>query len=166
MDYNITEWDISYVRIAQVLAEQSKCSAKKVGCVIVKDQNIISSGVNGTPKGYINCNELWKKNEEGLWTDMNGKVLEDQSSHKKWSLNFEVHAEMNAISKLAGSTSSGEGSTLYCNYSPCIQCAKNIIPTGITRIVYDKDFDDIALVKEFLEKNGIKVIKIGRNESL
>ena len=55
------EWDISYLKIAEALAENSKCSAKKVGCVIVKDQNIISSGVNGTPKGFINCNEYGVK---------------------------------------------------------------------------------------------------------
>ena len=64
------EWDMSYLRIAEVLAEKSKCSAKKVGCVVVKDQNIISSGVNGTPKGFVNCNELWCKNDEGLLTGM------------------------------------------------------------------------------------------------
>ena len=125
------EWDMSYLRIAEVLAEKSKCSAKKVGCVVVKDQNIIS--------------------------------LENQSSHKEWSLKFEIHAEMNAISKLARSASSAEGATLYCNYCPCIQCAKNIIPTGITRIIYINDFDDSDIVTEFLSKNNIEVIKMNPN---
>ena len=157
------EWDISYLKIAEVLAEKSKCSAKKVGCVVVKDQNIISSGVNGTPKGFVNCNELWCKNDEGLWTSLDGNILENQSSHKEWSLKFEIHAEMNAISKLARSTSSAEGATLYCNYCPCIQCAKNIIPTGITRVIYINDFDDSDIVTEFLSKNNIEVIKMNPN---
>lgn len=157
---NVNKWDISYLKMTTTLAEHSKCSAKKVGCLIVKNQNIISSGINGTPKGFINCNELFLKNDDGKWTDIHGNVLSNQNSHKEWSLQFEIHAEMNAISKLARSTSSAEGSTLYCNYCPCSQCAKNIIPTGIKRVVFSKDFDDTPIVSEFLNKNGIEVIKI------
>lgn len=111
--------DLTYLKMAEVLAELSTARRAKVGCLIVKDTHIIAEGYNGTPKGFDNNCE--NETTEGLVTKP--EVL---------------HAESNAITKLAKSTNSSEGATLYCTLEPCIECSKLIIQAGIKRVVFSK----------------------------
>tara|TARA_Y100000361_G_C11159106_1_gene346015 strand:- start:430 stop:867 length:438 start_codon:yes stop_codon:yes gene_type:complete len=126
------ELDCAYLKMCNVWSNLSKAKRRKVGCLIVKDGVIISDGYNGTPKGFDNnCEYLI---EEDLITKP--EVL---------------HAESNAITKLAKSTQSSEGATMYITISPCIDCSKLIIQSGITRVVYGewyKSNDGINLLKK------------------
>lgn len=106
--------DRRYLRMARIWAENSYCVRRQVGAIIVKDSMIISDGFNGTPSGFEN-------------------VCEDESNHTK---PYVLHAEANAITKVARSNNSSEGATLYVTASPCIECAKLIIQAGISRVVY------------------------------
>ena len=129
--------DSLYLRMANVWAENSHCKRNKVGCLIVKDRRIISDGYNGTPSGFINDCE-----------DCDNKTLPTV-----------LHAEANAITKLAMSTNSSEGSTLYVTLSPCFDCAKLIIQSGIKRIVYSETYRNTDSFELFREA-GIEIIKI------
>ena len=123
-----------YIRMAQIWAENSSCQRRKVGSLIVKDQMIISDGYNGTPSGFENC-------------------CEDETGH---TYPFVLHAEANAITKVARSNNSSDGATLYVTSSPCIECAKLIIQAGIKRVVFSEYYrlqDGIDL----LRKAGIQV---------
>ena len=108
--------DLRYLRMAQIWSENSYCQRRKVGALIVKDKMIISDGYNGTPSGFPN-------------------ICEDSDNR---TLPYVLHAEANAITKVAKSNNSSEGSTLYVTDSPCIECAKLIIQAGIKRVVYSK----------------------------
>lgn len=123
--------DETYLRMAHVWAENSYAKRKKVGCIIVKDNQIIADGYNGTPYGFDNdCEHKIP----------GGYVTKDEV----------LHAESNAITKLARSNQSSVGSTLYSTLSPCWECSKLIIQAGIVRVVYTeryKDVDGITLLK-------------------
>ena len=108
--------DKRYIRMAQIWAENSYCQRRKVGALIVKDKMIISDGYNGTPAGFENC-------------------CEDETGH---TFPFVLHAEANAITKVARSNNSSDGATLYVTSSPCIECAKLIIQSGIKRVVFSE----------------------------
>ena len=110
--------DSRYLRMARIWAENSYCRRRKVGALVVKDKAIISDGYNGTPSGFEN-------------------VCEDENGVTK---PYVLHAEANAITKLARSTNSGDGATLYVTASPCIECAKLIIQAGIRRVVYGEKY--------------------------
>ena len=133
----LTKYDKAYLRIATEWGLLSYCKRKQVGAIIVKDRMIISDGYNGTPSGFDNCCE----DEEGL-------------TH--WHV---LHAEANAILKVARSTQSCEGATLYITLSPCKECSKLIHQSGIKRVVYQHGYRDDSGV-QFLEKAGIEVICI------
>ena len=125
--------DRRYLRMARIWAENSYCKRRQVGAIIVKDKMIISDGYNGTPAGFEN-------------------VCEDETDHTK---PYVLHAEANAITKVACSNNSSDGSTLYVTSSPCIECAKLIIQAGIKRVVYGEVYrlrDGIDL----LERAGIE----------
>ena len=109
-----TKKDYLYMRMARVWAENSYCIRRQVGALMVKDQRIISDGYNGTPSGFEN-------------------VCEDENNVSK---PYVLHAEANAISKVARSHNSSDGATLYVTASPCIECSKLIIQAGIRRVVY------------------------------
>lgn len=113
-------FDISYMKMAYLWAENSHCKRKKVGALIVKDNLIISDGYNGTPQGMDNC-------------------CEDELGETLW---YVIHAEANALCKLGRSTVSSEGATLYVTLSPCKHCSKLILRHGIKRVVYDKQHSD------------------------
>lgn len=115
-----TRFDIAYMRMAHEWAKMSHCKRKQVGALIVKNNTIISDGYNGTPQGTDNC-------------------CEDSSGETKWHV---IHAEANAICKLAQGTNSGEGATLYLTLSPCRECSKLIHRTGIKRVVFDRAHSD------------------------
>ena len=129
-----TKYDKAYLRIAKEWSRLSYCKRKQVGAIIVKDRMIISDGYNGTPSGFENCCE----DEEGI---------------TKW---YVLHAEANAILKVAGSTQSCEGATLYITLSPCKECSKLIHQSGITRVVYFEGYKDDSGI-EFLKKAGVEV---------
>ena len=125
--------DLRYLRMARIWAENSYCKRRQVGALVVKDKMIISDGYNGTPSGFEN-------------------VCEDNNVTKPYVL----HAEANAITKLARSSNNSEGSTLYVTASPCIECSKLIIQSGIKRVVYAEKYrltDGIDLLK----RAGVKV---------
>jgi dCMP deaminase len=125
--------------MAKVWSENSHCKRNKVGCLVVKDRQIISDGYNGTPSGFPNECE-----------DCNNKTLSSV-----------LHAEANAITKLAKSTNSAEGSTLYVTLSPCFDCAKLIIQSGIKRIVYSEEYRNTDSFKLFEDANiELKQLKI------
>jgi len=125
-------YDRAYLRIAQEWGKLSHCTRKQVGALIVKDRMIISDGYNGTPTGFEN-------------------PCEDEEGYTKW---YVLHAEANAILKVASSTQSCKGATLYITLSPCKECSKLIHQAGIVRVVYAKAYrDDSGL--QFLEKAGI-----------
>ncbi|CAL2082094.1 dCMP deaminase family protein [Tenacibaculum sp. 190524A05c] len=125
----------TYLNMAKQWGKLSHCNRKQVGALIVKDRMIISDGYNGTPTGFENACE----DEEG-WT--------------KW---YVLHAEANAILKVAGSTQSCKGATLYITLSPCKDCSKLIHQSGITRVVYSDEYKDKSGL-EFLEKAGVELI--------
>ena len=130
--------DVRYLRMARIWAENSYCKRRQVGALVVKDKMIISDGYNGTPSGFEN-------------------VCEDDNNVTK---PYVLHAEANAITKLARSSNNSDGATIYITASPCIECAKLIIQAGIKRVVYGEKYrltDGI----ELLERVGIEVIYIG-----
>lgn len=131
------KYDKAYLRIASEWSKLSYCQRKQVGAIIVRDRMIISDGYNGTPSGFENNCE----DEEGL---------------TKW---YVLHAEANAISKVARSTQSCENATLYITLSPCRECSKLIHQSGIKRVVYQNGYRDTSGI-DFLEKAGIEVIQI------
>ena len=129
--------DIRYLRMARVWAENSYCVRRQVGALIVKDKMIISDGYNGTPSGFEN-------------------ICEDDLGKTK---PYVLHAEANAITKVAKSANNCDGATLYVTASPCIECSKLIIQAGIKRIVYsDRYRSDDGL--ELLQRGGIECIRI------
>lgn len=133
--------DNRYLRMAHIWSENSYCKRRKVGALVVKDKTIISDGYNGTPSGFEN-------------------VCEDENNVTK---PYVLHAEANAITKLARSTNSGEGATLYVTASPCIECAKLIIRAGIKRVVYGEKYrldDGLRL----LQRAGIETVYCGPEE--
>ena len=129
--------DLRYLRMAQIWAENSYCHRRQVGALIVKDKMIISDGYNGTPAGFEN-------------------VCEDEEGHTK---PYVLHAEANAITKVACSNNSSDGATLYVTSSPCIECAKLIIQAGIKRVVYGEVYrltDGIDL----LARAGVECVQL------
>ncbi|MAP55848.1 dCMP deaminase family protein [Altibacter sp.] len=131
------KYDVAYLRMAQEWSKLSYCLRKQVGALIVKDKMIISDGYNGTPTGFEN-------------------FCEDEEGYTKW---YVLHAEANAISKVASSTQSCNGATLYITMSPCKECSKLIHQAGIKRLVYLEEYKDNSGVK-FLEKAGVSITHI------
>lgn len=133
----VTKFDIAYLKMAAEWAKLSYCQRKQVGALIVKDRMIISDGYNGTPSGFDNR-------------------CEDDDGNTQW---YVLHAEANAILKLASSTQSAKDATLYLTLSPCKECSKLILQSGIKKLVYVdnyKDNDGIA----FLKNHGIEIVQV------
>ena len=128
-----TKRDYLYMRMARTWSENSYCVRRKVGAILVKDQMIISDGYNGTPSGFEN-------------------VCEEDNVSKPYVL----HAEANALTKVARSHNSSDGATLYVTASPCMECAKLIIQSGIKRVVYGEKYRIMDGV-ELLERAGVQV---------
>ncbi|AIY12809.1 MULTISPECIES: deoxycytidylate deaminase [Cellulophaga] len=131
------KYDKAYLRMASEWGKLSFCKRKQVGAIIVKDRMIISDGYNGTPTGFENH-------------------CEDEEGYTKW---YVLHAEANAISKVASSTQSCNGATLYITLSPCKECSKLIHQSGIKRVVYQNGYkDDSGL--QFLQKAGVELVHL------
>ena len=135
------ELDKRYLRMAAVWAENSYCRRRQVGALIVKDKMIISDGYNGTPSGFEN-------------------QCEDENGATKL---YVLHAEANAITKIACSNNNSRGATLYVTASPCIECAKLIIQAGIKRVVYSEQYRLTEGV-ELLQRANIEIVYIGNKE--
>lgn len=127
----------AYLRMAASWSELSHCERKKVGALIVKDEMIISDGYNGTPSGFENC-------------------CEDEEGNTQW---YVLHAEANAILKVAKSTNNCKGATLYLTLSPCKDCSKLVLQAGISRVVYKDAYKDPSGI-DFLISAGVEVIQI------
>jgi len=140
--------DRNFINIAHEIATASKCVSKNVGAVIVKNGRILSTGYNGTPAGYTNCCEHWSD--------------EYTKEHHEWSKTYEIHAEMNAIIWAAREGISIKDATIYVTLEPCSDCSKNIIASGIKRIVYDKSYEhtNSEIVTKFIKDNGVIIEKI------
>ncbi|HKJ07220.1 MAG TPA: dCMP deaminase family protein [Flavobacteriaceae bacterium] len=132
-------YDEAYMRMALEWAKLSHCKRKKVGALIVKERMIISDGYNGTPTGFENC-------------------CEDEFESTKW---YVLHAEANAILKVASSTQSCKNSTLYITMSPCKECSKLIHQSGIKRVVYYTKYKDTSGV-DFLQKAGVELTHLNQ----
>lgn len=133
----LNKYDRAYLRIAKEWSLLSYCKRKQVGAIIVRDRMIISDGYNGTPSGFENC-------------------CEDADGLTNW---YVLHAEANAILKVARSTQTCEGATLYITLSPCKECSKLIHQSGIMRVVYQTGYKDTSGV-DFLIKAGVIVEQI------
>jgi dCMP deaminase len=131
------KYDFTYLKMAQNWSELSHCTRKKVGCLIVKNGMIISDGYNGTPSGYDNC-------------------CENEQNETHW---YTIHAEANAILKCAKWGNSCVSSTMYLTHSPCKECSKLILQSGINRVVYLEDYKDLEGVN-FLLNSKIEVVKL------
>lgn len=132
--------DTRYLRMALIWAENSYCERRKVGALVVKNKAIISDGYNGTPSGFEN-------------------VCEDDNNVTK---PYVLHAEANAITKLARSSNSSDGATMYITASPCIECAKLIIQAGVKRVVYGENYR-LRDGLELLERAGIETVFINKD---
>lgn len=129
--------DQRYLKMASIWAQNSYCKERQVGAILVKDQMIISDGYNGTPSGFEN-------------------ICEDENNNTK---PYVLHAEANAITKIAKSNNSSEGATMYVTSSPCVECAKLIIQAGIKRVVFTANYrleDGISLLK----RANIEVVQV------
>ncbi|MCH3881624.1 MULTISPECIES: deoxycytidylate deaminase [Tenacibaculum] len=131
------KYDKAYLRMAHEWGKLSHCDRKKVGAIIVKDRMIISDGFNGTPTGFEN-------------------PCEDEENYTKW---YVLHAEANAILKVAGSTQSCKDATLYITLSPCKECSKLIHQSGIKRVVYAQKYKDTSGI-DFLKKAGVELMHL------
>lgn len=140
--------DRNFINIAHEIASASKCVSKQVGAVIVKNGRILSTGYNGTPTGFTNCCDHWK-----------GEYTKD---HHEWSKTYEIHAEMNSIIWAAREGISIDGATIYVTLEPCSECSKNLIASGIKRIVYDRAYEhtNSDVVSKFIKDNGVVIEKI------
>lgn len=134
MDKKQEKYDKAYLRMATEWAKLSHCNRKQVGALIVKNRTIISDGYNGTPSGFTNS-------------------CEDEDGNTHW---YVLHAEANAILKVAKSTQNAEGGTLYVTLSPCKDCSKLIIQAGIKRVVFLNKYKDESGI-DFLKQFGIEV---------
>ena len=132
------KYDAAYLRMAAEWSKLSYCQRRQVGALIVKGRSIISDGYNGTPSGFEN-------------------FCEDEEGYTKW---YVLHAEANSILKVASTTQSCEGATLYLTMSPCRECSKLIHQAGIRRVVYASEYKDLSGV-EFLRKAGVEVELFG-----
>ena len=138
MNNKQTKFDQRYLEMARIWAKNSYCTRRQVGALVVKNNMIISDGYNGTPSGFEN-------------------VCEDDNGVTK---PYVLHAEANAITKLARSNNNSDGATIYITASPCIECAKLIIQSGIKRVVYGEKYRLMDGI-ELLERAGIEVVYLG-----
>jgi dCMP deaminase len=135
-----TRYDAAYLRLAESWAKLSHCARKQVGAIIVKDEMIISDGYNGSPAGFDNC-------------------CEDTEGNTLW---YVLHAEANAILKVAKSTNNCKGATLYLTLSPCKDCSKLVLQAGINRVVFMDKYKDTEGI-DFLANAGVEVIHFETN---
>lgn len=143
--------DAIFIKVALDLSELSHCVSRQVGCIITKENKILTTGINGTAPDQPNCDELFDHSNF------------DPKLHREWSDINETHAELNAINFAAKFGISIDNSTLYCSLQPCLQCSKNIPFSGIQRVVFDQFYDRVDSFeqqKQSLNKKGIEIVKL------
>lgn len=156
----------AYMDVAERFAQLSSAKRLQVGAIVVKDDRIISIGYNGMPSGWDNCCEY---NDYDLSRDINGDCFPDLENqypytdeHGRYALKTKsevLHAESNAVSKLARSSESGDGAIMFITHAPCIDCAKLIYQSGIATVYYKHDYRSTQGV-QFLNKSSIEVVKV------
>ena len=139
--------DKTFLKIAAVIAEDSKCVSLKVGCVLVLDGHIISTGINGTPKGFTNCCDKFDERGE---------------EHSAWSEKFEIHAEMSSLIYCPVDT---KGSTAYITHAPCFNCCKHLVAAGVKEIHYTEKYyrmpeEGLREITEFCKSMEVHIEKI------
>lgn len=148
------ERDMAFINMCLALSKLSKCVSHQVACLLVRDNRIISSGINGTSTGFENCCDKFSKKKF------------DRAKHHEWSQIFEIHAEMNSILNVAKLGIAIGGSTAYCTLEPCFDCAKNLSMSGVARIVYYKSYDFNTKYRKgrdgYLNKAGVKFEQLRR----
>jgi dCMP deaminase len=159
--------EIIYMQMAYQTAKLSYAQRRRVGCIIVKDEQIVSYGYNGTPHGFDNqCEEIetryYDNPDAAAILEDNGWIMPNDNSctcHRYVTKREVLHAESNAITKLAKSTMTSNGADLYTTTAPCFDCAKLIIQAGIKRVYYSEDYRDMSGV-ELLNKSNIEVKEV------
>lgn len=146
----------AFMQTAQTFAELSHARRLKVGAIVVKDDRVISIGYNGMPAGWDNDCEY--KNYK-----IDGWLVDDEGSYELKTKPEVLHAETNALCKLAKSNDSGNGATMFITHSPCIECAKLIYQSGIGHVMYMQNYRDDAGIK-FLEKSGVVVEQVSNQD--
>ncbi|AWY10225.1 dCMP deaminase [Tegunavirus sp. BRC001] len=161
----------TFMQIAYLISQESKCVSWKVGAVIAKNGRIISTGYNGSPAGGVNCcdhaeSEGWTTNQYNPIPPHTNRTLlkgECRNLHSAWAAINEIHAELNAILYAAKNGTSIDGATMYVTLSPCPDCAKAIANSGIKQLVYSETYDrNIEGWEKILEAAGIKVFQINK----
>lgn len=149
--------DRVFIQVAKDMAVLSHCVSRQVGCVIVRNGRILSTGINGTTMGDVNCDTLFPAENF------------DPVAHRAWADDNEIHAEMNAINFAAKEGIELDGSTLYCSLQPCKECSKNLPAVGIKRIVFDTFYDRVdnfAEQVEYLKRKGVIIEKLLSEDEL
>lgn len=147
-DGRVDKWDARFMELARVIANWASCYRpnRKIGCVIVKNKRIVTTGYNGAPAGIKTCIERGECLREKLGI----------ASGTRAEICYAIHAEQNAIIQAAKLGSSIEGATLYCTHQPCVICAKMIVNAGISRVVYEEGYpDDFA--RQIFSESGVKL---------
>jgi len=144
-------WHNTFLKIAEIMGANSHCVSHKVGAVLVKNKRIISTGINGTPVGYINCDEVFNPESFG------------RATHHEWSGLNELHAEVNAIAIAAKEGIPTKDGILYTTISPCVHCSKIIIASGIKQVVFSElyDLDKYGLILMLQNNIDLYLIKKG-----
>ena len=151
-----------FIKIAELVADQSTCCRLHVGAVLVKDNRVISMGSNGTPTGQMHCEENFRAPYEGGYQNTFPTYEDFVASrafydlHGKWSISNELHAEQNAIAFAAKNGIATRGASVYVTWSPCVHCAKVIVSAGIKKVFYKNMYDRSQEGIEFLARNGIE----------
>ena len=147
-DGRVDKWDARFMELARVIANWASCYRpnRKIGCVIVKNKRIVTTGYNGAPAGIRTCVERGECLRKKIGVE----------SGTRAELCYAIHAEQNAIIQAAKLGSSIEGATLYCTHQPCVICAKMIVNAGISRVVYEEGYpDDFA--RQIFAESGVKL---------
>ena len=148
---DVNKWDDRFVEMAYLIASWASCykENRKIGCVIVKNKRIVTTGYNGAPAGIRTCVERGECLRKKIGVE----------SGTRAELCYAVHAEQNAIIQAAKLGVSIDGATLYCTHQPCVLCAKMIVNAGITRVVYEEGYpDDFA--REIMAEGGVELVRL------
>jgi len=150
---NQNRLDKIFMNVAVEFSTLSHCVSYQVGAVAVIDGRIIATGINGTPRGMVNCDQVF----------LHYDASKDRELHNRWSLTHEIHAEMNIIIFCAKTGIELDGATIYSTVQPCQDCMKNLLQSGVVRIVYKYPYDksvESDSIKQYLKDNNILVEKL------
>lgn len=159
-----------FIKMAELVAEQSTCCRLNVGAVLVKDNRVISIGFNGTPTGQLHCEEnfrnIYEREYKAKYPSYEDFVASRDfyDLHGKWSVTNELHAEQNAILFAAKNGIATAGSSLYVTFSPCVHCAKVIVSAGIKKVFYKTLYDRSQEGLAFLAQNGIECRQLSEED--